>query len=81
VSRGARIPGTKRRTLFVLPSIPDDLPVETKNAIAVRNACSVRGRCPDCGAHGQLAGPDALGYLHLVFLHERGCDALTDEAA
>ncbi len=69
------------RTLYVLPSIPDDLDPATKNALAIRNAATTSGVCPSCGARGELDGPDGLGFLHLTFRHEDNCGALTDEAA
>ena len=77
-----RIPGTHKNTLFVLPAIRDDAPPELKNALAIRNACATEGRCPDCGAVGELH-PDAEheGLFHYIFEHEPWCGALTDEAA
>jgi hypothetical protein len=71
-----------RRTLYVLPSIPDDAPAEFKNALAIRNAANVEMRCPDCGAEPYLVGRVAPGAIaHLVFEHEHGCHALTDGSA
>ncbi len=84
MSRRHRIPGTTARpprTLYLLPEIPDDAPEAFKNAIAVRNACATEGRCPDCGARGELRGPDEHGFLHLVFEHEDGCAVLLDPEA
>lgn len=83
MSRRHRVPGmsAKPRVLFVLPEIPDDAPTAFKNALAIRNACMTEGRCPDCGADGELHGPDEHGLLHLVFEHEPDCDALTDPEA
>jgi len=78
-----RIPGTRSsRVLYILPTIPDELDDETKNALAIRNACSVEGRCPCCGALGEIE-PDAEyeGIYHYTFRHEPWCGALTDEAA
>jgi hypothetical protein len=67
------------RTLIVLPTIPDAASVEHKNALAVRAAANVHGRCPTCGAtpeqHRDGTHPDIV---HLVFAHEPWCDALTD---
>jgi hypothetical protein len=81
----SRIPGTFRnrgRTLLVLPSIPDDAPAELKNAIAIRNACSVEGRCSACGVSGVAsADPTHAMVFHYTFEHEPSCPALTDEAA
>jgi hypothetical protein len=61
---------------------PDELDDETKNALAIRNACATSGHCPDCGAVGELE-PDATLELvwHLTFRHEPDCRALTDGAA
>ena len=70
----------KLRALYLLPSIPDDAPTAWKNALALRNTCSTTGRCPDCGARGELTGPDERGLLHLTFRHEDDCGVLTDEA-
>jgi hypothetical protein len=82
--RRSRIPGTSSkpaRVLWVLPSIPDDLDPATKNGLAIRNAASTSGVCPDCGARGQIVGPDADGCWHLVFEHENDCGALLDGEA
>jgi hypothetical protein len=82
--RRPRIPGTSsrpRRTLWLLPEIPDDAPEAFKNALAIRNACNIQGVCPDCGAQGEIRGPDAHGSLHLVFEHENGCGVLHDGEA
>ncbi len=63
-----RVPGTYKRTLYVLPEIPDDAPAELKNALAIRNAASVAERCPDCHARGQLhPDPNVAGLMHLTF--------------
>jgi hypothetical protein len=83
VSRRPRIPGTPgRKTLYVLPEIRDDDPVELKNALAIRNACATEGRCPGCGVVG-VVYPDAEheGLWHYTFRHENWCRALTDDAA
>ncbi len=73
--------GRRPRVLFLLPSIPDDAPAAFKNALAIRNACNSEGVCPDCGAHGELTGPDELGIFHLTFQHEDDCDVLRDPEA
>lgn len=79
--RPPRVPGlTRGRALFVLPAIPDDADEETKNGLALRNACATEGRCPGCGARGELTGPDELGFHHLTFRHEHWCRTVTDEA-
>lgn len=75
MSRGARIPGTRRRrTLFVLPEIRDSASVELKNAIAARNACATEGRCPICGATGDIHADEQYDRVwHIVFEHEDYC--------
>ncbi len=68
---------TRRRTLHVLPSIPEDAPVALKNGLAMRNQASTTGRCPGCGAEVELDGPitpDAV--VHGVFRHDDDCPAL-----
>ena len=81
MTRRPRIPGTtSKRTLFVLPSIPDDAPEELKDAIAIRNACTTEGRCPVCGAIGEVApDPKYAGIYHITFRHEDFCPVLRDE--
>jgi hypothetical protein len=78
MKRRSRIPGTtsRPRALYLLPTIPDDAPEQHKNALAIRNAASASGVCPDCGATAELTGPDELGLLHLTFRHEHDCDVL-----
>jgi hypothetical protein len=82
VSRRPRIPGTSgRKTLYVLPEIRDSDPVELKNALAIRNACATQGRCPGCGAVGELQPDEEYdGLWHCTFRHESWCGVLTDEA-
>jgi hypothetical protein len=73
-----RIPGTttsRACALYQLPAIPDDAPERFKNALAIRNAATTSGACPDCGARGELTGPDRDGCLHLTFRHESHCEA------
>lgn len=83
MSRRARIPGTRRGgVLFVLPSIPDEFDDEMKDALAIRNACATEGRCPSCGATGELElHPSIEGLGRLTFRHQDGCKALLGEAA
>lgn len=69
---------SKPRALYLLPSIPDGLPAEIKNGLAIRNACATEGRCPACGTVGQIHGPDRDGFMHLVFEHEDECGVLHD---
>lgn len=72
--RRSRRPYDGVRTLLVLPSLPDGASHALKDAIATRNAASLSGRCR-CGAEAILAGPDAIGMMHLVFMHEDDCPA------
>ena len=71
-----RVPGTRRNVLMILTSIPDDLDAATKNRRAVRNACAIEGKCPDCGAVGTLR-PDGKtpGLWRYRFEHEHWCKA------
>lgn len=81
MTRPPRIVGTfsRGRTLFVLPEIDDDAPTEVKDGLAIRNACSVRGICPDCGATGEITtGQHDDGFHHITFLHEDWCRVLRD---
>jgi hypothetical protein len=77
----SRVPGTysRPRILYVLPAIPDDASAETKNGLAIRNACATEGRCPCCRTVGELR-PDLEieGLMHLVFDHEDWCSVLRD---
>jgi hypothetical protein len=76
------IPGLRGRALFLLPEIADDDPPDRKNALALRNACSVAGECPSCGAIGETYLDREIPELfHLVFRHEPECLALTDDVA
>ena len=79
--RPRRIPGMRSdRVLLVLPTIDDDLPANVKNALAIRNAASASGKCPDCGALGTIERV-SHGVYSVTFRHEPDCGALTDEAA
>jgi hypothetical protein len=69
--------GRPVRTLYVLPSIPDELDEELKNGLAIRNACATGGRCPVCGVTPELH-VDRAGIHHLVFCHEDGCPVTRD---
>ncbi|HVA04760.1 MAG TPA: hypothetical protein VMU64_13570 [Acidimicrobiales bacterium] len=60
--------------LYVLPSVPADAPDELKDAIALRNAATVAGRC-SCGAVIAEAGDTAQ------LMHEPGCVASDDAIA
>jgi hypothetical protein len=84
MSRRPRVPGTSSkplRVLYLLPEIPDDAPEELKDALAIRNACATEGVCPDCGARGEIHGPDEQGVFHAVFRHEDDCGVLRDPEA
>lgn len=85
MSRRPRIPGTssrRLRALYLLAEIPDDAPEDVKNGLAIRNACATEGRCPSCGATGELhADPDMPGVFHLTFRHEDGCGVVCDPEA
>ncbi len=83
MSRPPRIPGTSSgRALYLLPGIPDNLDEETKNGLAIRNAASANGICPDCGTVGQLHPDKQLARVwHLVFEHQFECRAATDGQA
>lgn len=73
------------RAFFVLPEIPDDAP-GLKDALAIRSAADLAGRCR-CGAVARLADGTPVDYdalppgrlTHSYFLHEVGCPALTDD--
>ena len=79
--RRSRILGTpSKATLLVLPSIPDELDEAAKNGLAIRNACATEGRCPVCGAVGEVIGDRELPWLkHLVFQHEDDCPVTLDD--
>jgi len=83
VTQRPPIPGTSgRRILCLLPSIPDDLDPETKNALAIRNAATTSGICPCCGATAEVyADREYALIFHAVYRHESWCDALTDGTA
>ena len=83
MSRRHHVPGTAgKRTLFVLPAIPDDATPELKNALAIRNASATEGACPCCGVVGEVTPHAQLDWVwHYTFRHEAWCAALTDERA
>lgn len=85
MAKRSRVPGTpdpRRRTLFVLPPIPDDASTRIKNSIAVRNAASVEGTYPECGVTAELyADTEHRLLFHAVFRHESWCAALPDGEA
>ena len=79
-----RIPGMgSDRTLYVLPAIADSLDPEIKNALAIRNATSTSGICPDCGATGRShRNPgEPENVWHITFAHEPECAVLADGAS
>jgi hypothetical protein len=76
-----RIPpkAKRRRSLYLLPEVPDGAPTAVKNGIAMRNVCALEGRCPGCGAVGELhADAEHASLFHLVFQHEYECAASDD---
>jgi hypothetical protein len=79
----SRLPPTRsQRTIYLIPSIPDELDEQTKNALAIRNAASTSGVCPDCGTAATVYRDRRHPRLfHAVFAHEPGCRCLTDGAA
>lgn len=78
MTKPSRIPAT-RRTLLLLPGIPDDATEDIKNGLAIRNACITEGKCPDCGAEPYFTlDPD--GITHLVFEHEYECAVVSDQS-
>ncbi len=73
---------TNALILIVLPRIDDDLDSDTKNGLAIRNACAIEGACPSCGVTPTLHEDEEFSsVMHLVFAHEPECAALIDEAA
>ncbi len=81
-----RIPGTYRSLLrggnflAVLPEIPDDASENVKNALAIRNAATLSGRCA-CGA---VAGPIEqveTGIYMVTMEHENDCPAADENLA
>lgn len=78
--RPPRIPGTRSgRVLYALPEIPDAASPKVKNALAVRNLCATEGRCPACGAVGEVtADAELKGLFHMTFRHEDWCVVLAD---
>ncbi len=76
---------TRDRTLFVLPEIDEDDDPARKDALALRNAATLAGRCSSCGATFALrsqrgGGIDGVaGYL--VMEHEDDCPVLLDEVS
>jgi len=84
VSTRPRVPGTRRArcVLAILPAIDDELDDAAKDGLAVRNAASLRGKCPACGARAEVvADQDIPGLWHAYFLHEAACPVTTDEVA
>lgn len=68
-----------RRTLVATPSIPDDASPELKNGLAVRNAATLTGRCPGCGAVAKIVAPPTPGGIGTARMeHEDDCPALLE---
>ena len=72
MNRRPRIADTRNtKVLYVLPEIDDDLDPVEKNALAIRNQCTLEGRCPVCGTVGVIhEDPDHRGIFHYTFMHE-----------
>lgn len=53
-----------------------------KNALAAQNACATEGRCPICGATGEVSEDDRYeNVFHLTFRHEPWCAVVSDGEA
>lgn len=68
-----------RRVLYVLPGVADNADPKLKNALAIRNAASVSGKCPSCGAVMQIVLGESGRASEARIEHERDCPALLDE--
>jgi hypothetical protein len=63
--------------LLLLPEISETMPPVLRDALAIRNAATVSGRCA-CGAVRQLDGPGPIQpdtVRWATFLHEADCPA------
>ena len=67
-------PGTCRRK-FVLPEVSETDPPEVRNAVAARNAATVAGLCPSCGAVFRLQRTVG-GITVLNMEHDDDCPAI-----
>ncbi len=68
-----------RRTVVVVPDIPDGAPSSVKNGLAIRNRATATGRCPACGARMEVSAPVVPGQVtDARMLHESWCPALVD---
>jgi len=63
------------RRKFVLPTVSESDPPEVRNAVAIRNAATVAGLCPCCGARFVLERTPG-GVTVLNMKHQDGCPAL-----
>lgn len=64
----------KGKVMFVLARPQRGMPAELVDAIALRNAASLSGECPACGARRHVrARPGHVGAAN--FTHEPGCVA------
>ena len=73
---------SRKRSLYILPEIKDDASVSEKNALAIRNACSVNGVCPCCGARAVVTQDARHTHLqHVWFAHETWCIVIADGEA
>lgn len=65
--------------VFIVPPIDDNLTPAQKNALAIRNQCSIEGTCPACGCQAELhMDPDHPNVGHLLFIHENHCPVARD---
>lgn len=72
----AEHPVLKRRTLFVLPVIPEDAPAAIREGIARRRITATTGECP-CGAVVDYGDPRPGDVGIGEVWHARGCPAET----
>lgn len=70
-----------KRSLFVVQEIPESADSAMKDALAIRNAATLSGRCPSCGASAKLVVPPRPGRVgEARMAHESGCPALLKSA-
>jgi len=76
------------RTLFLVPTIPDDAPGPVREGLARRRLATISGLCP-CGARRPKLSRQQLRWIrrkgadihHLAVLHEPDCMASDDNLA
>jgi len=72
--------GDPRRRKFVLPEVSESDPPEVRNAVAARNAATLAGVCPACGAVFVLQRTvGGITALHMA--HADGCPAVAPVAS